>query len=161
MEVVARRVGCEPSLPVSYAVAYNVHMLVSISLALHWFNVAGSWSYLWDFLLWLGTLISFLLLRDGLFFKWWFYPHWTVWYRQRGPGADPSNLQAVLTRVDKWRATAIIRGFVLLLIWSTLALCIQWLLSVPMFVVHTSFLRFPRRWGAMLRPKMFALHGAE
>lgn len=165
MESVARRVGCDPRLPVTCVVAFNVHILAAISMASRWFKVTDSQFYPLDLLLWLGTLTSFLLLEDGLLVKWWFYPHWSVWYRQRGPGADPNHLRAVLDRVNIWRATAITRGFVLLLVWSMLALYVQRLLSGPVFVVHTIFaalgLRFPRRWGALLRPKIFALHDAE
>jgi dimethylaniline monooxygenase (N-oxide forming) len=145
--------------------AFNVHIMAVISVTLRCFNFTGSRFYPLDLWLWLGTLISFALLEDGILFKWWFYPHWSVWYRQRGPGADSGHLCAVLSRVNIWRATAVTRGLVLLLIWSTLALYVQRLLSGPVFVVHTIFtalgLRFARRWGGMLRPKMFAPHDAE
>lgn len=165
MESVARRVGCEPRLPVSCVIAFNVHILAAFSATLRWFSLTNPRYYPFDLLLWLGTSMSFLLLEDGLLVKWWFYPQWSVWYRQRGPGADSHHLRATLNLVNIWKATAITRGFVLLLMWSMLALYAQRLLSVPVFMVHTMStalgLRFPRRWGGMLRPKMFALHGVE
>lgn len=165
MESVARRVGCEPRLPTSCVVVCNLHILAVMSMTLRWLHLIGPRFCPLDLVLWLGTLMSFLLLEDGLLVKWWFYPHWSVWYRQRGPGANTKLLQGVLDRVSIWRATAITRGFVLLLIWSALALYAQRLLSGPVFIVHSIFtamgLRFPRRWGGMLRPKIFALHNAE
>lgn len=165
MESVARRVGCEPRLPPSCVVAFNLHILAVTSLVLPWFYSADTRFYPWGFFLWLGTLISFFVLEDGLLIKWWFYPHWSVWYRQRGPGADPALLLAVLDRVNIWRATAITIGFVLLVVWSVLTLYVQCLLSGPVFLVHTIFtalgLRFPKRWGGLLRPKMFVLHDTE
>ncbi|KAI3397988.1 hypothetical protein diail_9965 [Diaporthe ilicicola] len=165
MESIARRVGCEPRLPTSCVVAFNLHMVASITLMLNWFHLTRPSLSSFASVLWLGTVVCFLLLEDGLLVKWWFYPHWSVWYRQRGPGADPTLLQAVLNRVSIWRATAISRGFVLLFVWSVLTLYIQRLLSGPVFVLHTVFtalgLRFAKRWGGLLRPKMFVLHDAE
>lgn len=165
MESVARCVGCEPRLPASGVVAFNFHILSAMSLTLRWSHLKGAGFYPLGLMLWVGTLVSFLLLEDGLLVKWCFYPHWSEWYRQRGPGAHPSSLQAVLNRVNIWRSTAITRDFVLLIMWSMLTLYAQRLLSGPVFVAHAIFtalsLRFPKRWGGMLRPKMFALHGTE
>lgn len=165
MESVARRVGCEPRLPTSCVVTFNLHILAVTSLVLPWFHLADTRFYPWGFFLWLGTLISFFVLEDGLLIKWWFYPHWSVWYRQRGPAADPTLLLAVLDRVNIWKATAITIGFVLLVVWSVLTLYVQCLLSGPVFLLHTIFtalgLRFPKRWGGLLRPKMFVLHDTE
>lgn len=156
MESVARRVGCEPRLPASCVVAFNLHILAVTSLVLPWSNLADSRFYSWGFFLWLGTLISFFVLEDGLLIKWWFYPHWSVWYRQRGPGADLTSLSAVLDRVNIWKATAITKGFVLLVVWPVLTLYVQRLLSGPVFLVHTIFtalgLRFPKSLGGLLRP---------
>lgn len=165
MESVARRIGCEPRLPNLCVVTFNLHALAVVSLALHWFNMMEPRLGRLALALWVSTLAGFLILEDGLLFKWWFYPHWSVWYRQRGPDADPTLLKTVLSRVNIWRATAITRGFVLLLVWSVMTVYMQWLLSVPVFIVYTIFisvgLRFSKRWGGMLRPKMFALHDAE
>lgn len=165
MESIARRIGCEPRLPTSCVAAFNLHILAVMSLILRWFHCIGPQLCHLAFALWLGTLACFLLLEDGLLFKWWFDPHWSVWYRQRGPRADPTLLQAVLNRVSIWRATAITRGFVLLLVWSMLTLYMQRLLSVSLFVMHTILaafgLRFTKIWGGMLRPKIFALHDTE
>lgn len=165
MESVARRVGCEPRLPTSSVVAFNLHILAAASLVVAWFCLAELRFYLLGLFLWLGTLLSFFVLEDGLLIKWWFYPHWSVWYRQRGPGADPTFLLAVLNRVNIWRATAITKGFVLLVVWSILTLYVQRLLSGPVFVAHIIFtalgMRFSKRWGGMLRPKIFALHDIE
>ncbi|KAL1881309.1 hypothetical protein Daus18300_001162 [Diaporthe australafricana] len=165
MESIARRIGCEPRLPTSCVVAFNFHMLAVTSLMLRCFHFIGPQLGHLAFALWLGTLVCFLLLEDGLLFKWWFYPHWSVWYRQRGPGADSTLLQAVLNRVSIWRATAITKGFMLLLVWSMLTMYMQRLLSVPLFVMHTILaafgLRFTKGRGGMLRPKIFTLHETE
>lgn len=165
MESVARRVGCEPRLPTSCVIAFNLHVLAVMSLVLPRFYLVDHRIYPWALFLWLATLMSFFVFEDGLLIKWWFYPHWSVWYRQRGAGADPTFLLAVLNRVNIWRATAITRGFVLLIFWSVLTLYVQRLLSVPVFVVHTIFtalgLRFPKTLGGLLRPKIFALHDTE
>jgi dimethylaniline monooxygenase (N-oxide forming) len=166
LESVARRVGCEPRLPMSCVVAFNVHMLASIMLALQFFQVDLNFVGLqYTALLWTGTLISFFLLQNGLLIKWWFYPHWMIWYRQRGPGSDPQLFETMLHRVNIWRCTAITRGFVLLVFWSWWTYYAQWVLSFLLFIPYKLArglgIRIPRAWGGFLVPKMFALHDNE
>lgn len=166
LESVARRVGCEPRLPLSCVVVFNLHLLAGLLLTLR--ACFGSSSPLVPLrvqsalLLWIGSAASFLILHDGLLIKWWFYPHWAVWYRQRGPNANPTLLGAVLGRVNLWKSTAITRGFVLLILWSVPTFYAQRLLSlfiiVPSMVLGALGIRFPEAWGGLLRPKLFVLH---
>lgn len=161
LESVARRVGCEPRLPVWCVALFNLHMLSAWLLMLGLFELnpvgqalAGA--------IWVATLAGFLLIDDGLLIKWWFYPNWAVWYRQRGPGARPALLRGVLGRVKLWRSTAITLGFVLFVGWSILTLYPQRLLSalifIPNAVLGSLNRRFPKAWGGFLKPKLFALH---
>ncbi|OAA60598.1 hypothetical protein SPI_05722 [Niveomyces insectorum RCEF 264] len=155
LENVARRVGCEPRLPLVAVALYNAYMAPIGWMALHWLKPAHHLApaSMWHpVLLWAATVAGFLLYRDGLLIKWWLYPQWPVWYRQRGPGANPTLLQGVLNRVPLWKYTAITRGFIWLLR----------LLSLPLFLPHllleAAGIRFREAWGGLLRPKMVVLH---
>ncbi|KAF2117896.1 hypothetical protein BDV96DRAFT_489322 [Lophiotrema nucula] len=166
LESVARRIGCEPRLPLSCVIAFNLHMLSVLAFSIDYFQ--PGWSVLGRMsaaLLWLGSLLSFLLLHGGLLVKWWFYPHWSVWYRQRGPGSNAKLLNDLLRRVNLWKSTAITNGFVLLVLWSWPTYYFQRILSSLLFIAFSVLrilgLRFPRAWGGLLRPKMFSLHDAE
>ncbi|KAM0813176.1 putative FAD/NAD(P)-binding domain-containing protein [Seiridium cardinale] len=112
--------------------------------------------------LWLATVVGFLAYDDGLLIEWWFYPNWSVWCRQRGPGASPGHLHETLSRVKLWRSTAITRSFVLLVFWIVPIYYLQRLLSVLVFVPHIILhmlgLSFLKAWGGLLRSKLFALH---
>ena len=59
-------------------------------------------------------------------------------------------------RVNLWKAIYITMGFVLLVLWSTLAFYAQRLLSIFVFVPHATLtvlgLCFPKAWGGLLRP---------
>ena len=116
-------------------------------------------------LLWTVTTAGFFLFDNGLLLKWWFYPNWAVWYRQRGPGATPTLLDNTLHRVNLWKSTSITRGFILFIIWSVPILYAQYLLSIIVFIPHTVLnmlgLRFVKAWGGLLRPKLFVLHSAK
>ncbi|KAH8045993.1 N,N-dimethylaniline monooxygenase [Aureococcus anophagefferens] len=39
-------------------------------------------------------------LRPLKFLQWWYLPSWSCWFRQRGPGAKPETLKAVLDRCE-------------------------------------------------------------
>ena len=166
LESVARRVGCESRLPLSCVLAFNAHMfsvlMLLLQVAFPSFNVLGAKNAL---LLWTSTLASFFLLHDGLMIKWWFYPHWTVWYRRRGPGADPELFDKVMGRLSIWKRTTITRGFVLLIFWSWWTYYAQWLLSafvfVPYKLTRVLGIRVPRSWGGFVIPKIYALHDTE
>jgi dimethylaniline monooxygenase (N-oxide forming) len=166
LEGVARRVGCEPKLPTSCTLLFNFHMLAVFLLLLECFrldlNPLGVWLTL---LLWVVTAVGFFLVDNGLLLKWWFYPNWAIWYRQRGPGAVCTLPGTVLQRVNLWEATSITVGFVLLVLWSVPSFYAQRLLSVFVFVPHVILtalgLRFPKAWGGLLRPKLFALHSNQ
>ena len=123
LESIARRIGCEPRLPWSCLVAFNMNLLATALLMLQccWgsFHAAlGNLGFWFTALLWASSVAGFLTVHQGLLFKWWFFPHWAVWYRQRGPGAKPELLEATLGRVNVWQATGVISGFMLLLAWS-------------------------------------------
>ncbi|CZR56845.1 uncharacterized protein PAC_06734 [Phialocephala subalpina] len=109
-------------------------------------------------LLWVATAAGFFLFENGLLLKWWFYPHWAIWYRQRGPGAVPTLPGAVLQRVNLWKATHITLGFVLLVLWSVPTFYAQ---RLPYVVLTALRLNFSKAWGGLLRPKLFALHGTQ
>lgn len=163
LESVARRVGCESRLPASCVLAFNAHMLAVASLLVH--VVQPSWSFVslgTSALLWLVTFVSFFILHNGLLIKWWFFPHWPIWYRQRGPGADPELFNSVMSRVSIWRDTKISKGFVLLVFWSWWTYYAQRLLSFFVYVPHVlskvSGVRFPRAFGAFWVPKIYVLH---
>ena len=163
LENVARRVGCEPYLPASCVVLFNLHMASVVLMLGSWLGLPDQSGYLkYAFPVWILTFLGFILVDDGLLIKWWLYPQWPVWYRQRGPGANPSHLRHVLKRVPLWRSTAITPGFCLLLVWSIPTFYLQRLLSPLLFVPHllltTMGVRFREAWGGLLRPKMVVLH---
>jgi dimethylaniline monooxygenase (N-oxide forming) len=166
LESVARRVGCEPRLPAFSIMLFNFHMLAVLLLLLECFRIRpiplGNW---FPLQLWVATMAGFFLFDNGLILKWWFYPHWAVWYRQRGPGAIPTLPGTLLRRVNLWKATAITRGFVLVVLWSVPNFYAQRLLSFLVFVPHTILAAlgfcFPKAWGGLLRPKLFSLHGTK
>lgn len=166
LESVARHVGCEPRLPALCILVFNLHMLAVCLLLLQCFPWDLSPLSLWfPSLLWAVTLASFFLLDNGLLLKWWFYPNWAVWYRQRGSGAVPDLPSSVLRRVNLWKATNITTGFVLLVLWSVPIFYVQRLLAIFVFVPHVILtmlgIRFPKAWGGLLRPKLFSLHGTQ
>ncbi|KIY01693.1 uncharacterized protein Z520_01831 [Fonsecaea multimorphosa CBS 102226] len=165
LESVARRIGCEPRLPVLCVLLCNLHMLTVLLLAL---QLCCSQTRLWwwspraTLLMWGVSMAGFFVLHDGLLIKWWFYPHWAVWYRQRGPGSDPALLDGVLGRVILWRSTAITSGFVLLVLWSVPTYYAQRILSVFLFAFSATLsvlgIDLPAAWIGLLRPKLFSLH---
>ncbi|KAK4938208.1 hypothetical protein LTR10_021281 [Elasticomyces elasticus] len=165
LESVARRIGCEPSLPLACLVLFNIHMFSVLLLVIKGFKfssglVLGDSRY--NLSLWAGSTLGFFLLHDGLLFKWWFYPQWATWYRQRGPGARPELLKTMMRRVNLWKSTAITRGFVMLVLWSIPTFYAQRLLSIFLFAAHAMLvaaeIRVSPYWGGMLRPKLFSLH---
>jgi dimethylaniline monooxygenase (N-oxide forming) len=166
LESVARRMGCEPQLPLACILAFNLHKLfvttIMLSLPMPSLSPFNVWGMVAAYSL---ATATFFVLYSGLLIKWWFYPHWSVWYRQRGPGSDPRLLDSLLDRVNIWRSTAITRGFVLLLLWSIPSLYIQQLLSIPLFLIarilHLTGLRYGKKLGGLLKPKLFALHGTK
>jgi dimethylaniline monooxygenase (N-oxide forming) len=166
LESVARRVGCESQLPLSCILAFNAHMFAVLMLTIQMFfpafNILGTQNAL---LLWASTLASFFLLHDGLMIKWWFYPHWPIWYRQRGPDSDPAMFDTVIRGLNIWTCTTVTRGFILLVFWSWWTYYAQRLLSAFVFVPYKLAkvigIRVPRAWGGFLIPKIYALHDTE
>lgn len=161
LESVARRVGCEPRLPLSCIVLFNLNILSVVQLVLQSSSLAPM-NIRYSLLLWAGTTTGFFLLHDGLLIKWWFYPHWATWYRQRGPNAKAELVSTMMGRVSLRRSTAITRGFVLLVLWSVPTFYAQRILSILVFTAEAicAAVGFcvPAPWGAMLRPKLFSLH---
>ena len=165
LESIARRIGCEPRLPLGCLVLFNIHMLSVVLLALQCSKFSSSlvwWEIQYNLLLWAGSMLGFFLLHDRLLIKWWFYPHWATWYRQRGPGANPKLLKIMMKRVNLWKSTAVTRGFVLLVLWSIPTFYAQRLLSIFLFAAHgilvAAGFRISTHWGGLLRPKLFSLH---
>lgn len=166
LESIARRVGCEPRLPVLCVLAFNVHLLGVIALAL--LAIAPELcpvSLKQAASLWIGSLLSFFVLYDGLMIKWWFYPHWPIWYRNRGQDADPALVSEVLGRRNIWRDTKVSRGFILLILWSWWTYYAQRAISFLLFVPHVLAkrygIRFGKAWGGFWVPKIYALHDTE
>lgn len=166
LESVARRVGCEPHLPALCVLAFNAHLLGVVALAL--LAIAPnlcpvSWKQ--AAFLWIGSLLSFFVLYDGLMIKWWFYPHWPIWYRNRGPDANPALVSEVLQQTNIWRDTRISRGFVLLIFWSWWTYYAQRVISFLLFVPHVLAkrygIRFGKAWGGFWVPKIYVLHDTE
>jgi dimethylaniline monooxygenase (N-oxide forming) len=166
LESVARRIGCEPRLPASCILAYNIHVLCALLLAISCSAPRLSpVSVSVAIMICVISTIPLLALHNGILIKWWFYPHWSVWYRQRGLGSNPAALKSTLDQVNIWQATAITRGFVLLLLWSVPLLYVQYVVSFLVFAIERTMraagLRFGSGMGRLLRPKMFVLHGTE
>ena len=166
LESVARRIGCESRLPASCILAFNAHMLAVVLLSLH--AIRPEWTYAtlqMSSLLWLTTFILFFVLHNGILIKWWFFPHWPIWYRQRGPGSDPKLFQDVLSRTSIWRDTKISKGFVLLVFWSWWTYYAQRVLSFfvigPHVLAKRLGVRFPKAWGGFLVPKIYVLHDTQ
>ncbi|KAK6365518.1 uncharacterized protein PV06_10560 [Exophiala oligosperma] len=163
LESVARRIGCEPRLPLLATALFNIHMATVILLVAQILIFDTTWSsVLSSVLLWVLSVIGFFILDNGVLLKWWFYPHWAVWYRQRGPGANPKLLKQMLARVNLWKSTAITRGFVLLVLWSVPAYYVQRLTTIMLLVTKAMLATFgiqvERYWGAQLLPKLYSLH---
>ncbi|ETS79070.1 hypothetical protein PFICI_08923 [Pestalotiopsis fici W106-1] len=163
MESVARRIGCEPRLPVTCVALVQLNLLATAAIGGRCI-LSQTNSSIWPVLaLWMATVAGFFLYDDGLLIKWWFYPQWSVWYRQRGPGARPGYLSHVLGRVRLRRSTKINAGFALLVGWSIPTFYLQQVLNMVLFVAHvileTLGLPFPKAWGGLWRPKLFVLHG--
>ncbi|OAP57196.1 hypothetical protein AYL99_07934 [Fonsecaea erecta] len=166
LESVARRIGCEPRLPMLCTMLVNFHVLTVLLLLAQLLCfptlLRSWWSLRTTLLMWAISMAGFFVLHDGVLIKWWFYPHWAVWYRQRGPGAHPALLDGVLARVNLWKSTAITSGFVLLVLWSVPTFYVQRIFSVFLFassaVLSALDIQLPVAWVGLLRPKLFALH---
>ncbi|KAH0834440.1 flavin-containing monooxygenase [Fonsecaea pedrosoi] len=173
LESVARRIGCEPRLPAACVLLVNLHMATVLLMAVQLCCPTSSPPPLLLSLplplplpllamIWAASTAGFFVLHDALLIKWWFYPHWAVWYRRRGPGANPALLDGVLARVNLWKSTAITPGFVLLVLWSIPTYYAQRILSIPLFAINAVLTvlgyRLPPAWVRLLRPKLFALH---
>ncbi|KAF1983582.1 hypothetical protein K402DRAFT_435967 [Aulographum hederae CBS 113979] len=134
LESVARRVGCEPRLPVVSVLLFNLHMTAVVLLVLEWLSWSRWMIPLWATVqLWVSRVVGFILFENGLILKWWLYPNWAVWCRQRGPGATPKVLDDTLRRVDFWESTAVTKSFILLILWSVPAFYVQRILCAPVF----------------------------
>jgi 4-hydroxybenzoate brominase (decarboxylating) len=164
LESVARKIGCEPSLPLFCTLLFNAHMLATALLLLNRIGISTLGSSFAG-KLWVVTVAGFFLYDDALLIKWWFYPHWPVYYRDRGPGAVPGLLRSVLQRTKFWKSTAVTRGFILLVIYSIPTYYFQRLISFFLFLPHvllnTLGIRFSRAMGGLWRPKLYALSGVD
>lgn len=168
LESVARRIGCEPTLPTACVVAFNLNVAMTLFLAVH---LVGQ-SIRIDFvqlavLLWLVSVAFMLVYQDGLVMKWLFYPNWSVWYRQRGSGAEPVLVSSVLDRAGL-RKSMVMTRFSVVLLWSVTAMYMQRMVSVPMFLLYKGLAMVDSQlwgeassWERSLRPKTFVLHSCE
>lgn len=169
LESVAQRIGCEPKLPIVCLVVFNLHAAITIFLTVHMLGQPfGSACTKLAVLLWLASTAFMIMYKGGLLIKWLIYPHWSVWYRQRGPGSKPELLLSMLGRVVLWKAKAWTQSFALNFLWSAPNMYVQRLLSVPIFLLTQSLstlgLQFwEDRFGGdrLLRPQIFALHSCE
>ncbi|KAI1174359.1 hypothetical protein F4777DRAFT_554214 [Nemania sp. FL0916] len=161
LESLARRVGCEPILPRTCIALFNLHMLSVLLLPLGVWSMSTATIYS-AIATWAVTVLGFFTIQDGLLIKWWFYPHWSVWYRLRGPGARPALVNDVLARVPLHTATAITPYFVIFVLWSVPAFYLQRFLSVIIFIAYAvlSMLGWDdiNGWLGLLRPKQYVLH---
>ncbi|KAI0456767.1 hypothetical protein F5B21DRAFT_124800 [Xylaria acuta] len=161
LESLARRIGCEPKLPRVCIAVFNLHLLSVLLLILGTWKMSTitAWSAA---IVWATTTTAFFMVEDGLLIKWWFYPHWSVWYRMNGPGAKPELVSDVLTRVPLGRAMAITPYSVVFVLWSVSSFYIQRILSVFIFIPHAVLTIFGlgdvSRWFGWLRPKQYVLH---
>ncbi|KAK5988086.1 Flavin-containing monooxygenase 5-like protein [Cladobotryum mycophilum] len=119
LESVARRVGCEPKLPFSCVLLYNLHMLSVLLLGIQAFNSSlVPFTLLQTLAFWAGSAFLSLTIHNGLLFRWYFYPQWAVWYRLRGPNAKPWLFEDMKARTSIIKRTTITRGFMWLVVWS-------------------------------------------
>ncbi|KAK9777735.1 putative FAD/NAD(P)-binding domain-containing protein [Seiridium cardinale] len=161
LESVARRVGCEPRLPIASVLLFNIHMLAVVFLVLC-FCGRSRLSYCPIIMVWIGTALGFFVVDNGLAIKWWFYANWSVWYRQRGPGANPKLFHGVLKRVRLLETEEITTFWAVLALWTVPAFYLQRLLSILLFVPFAAFELFgldhTNTWFGWLRPKIHVLH---
>jgi dimethylaniline monooxygenase (N-oxide forming) len=161
MESVARRIGCEPRLPSRCMLAFNLHMLALAVVLFAWISSALRVSS-WAVLLWIVTAIFFFQIENGLLIKWWIFPQWSVWYRQRGPGAQPQLLWETMQKVRLREHVHINLRFAMFVVWCILSVYVQRVLSVFIFlalgVTSAATMPTPLAWMNELRPKLFALH---
>ena len=161
IESVARRIGCEPRLPLSCVCLFNLYML-AIPIGLYGWALPSLQICLWAVLLWTVTIMLFFVVEDGSLIKWWLFPQWSVWYRHRGPGADPRLLRKTLRRVSIWENIHVNARFALFIAWTIPTFYVQRYLSVIIFLIHwmSYAMGSAQPLVGELRPKMFALHSA-
>ena len=161
MESVARRIGCEPRLPLRCMLVFNLHMLVLPMGLFAWASSSLRIS-LWAVSLWIVTAASFFRIENGLLIKWWVFPQWSVWYRQRGPGAHQRLLEETLRKAEIREHVHINLRFAMFVIWGILTVYAQRFLSLVIFlvldVINARAMPIPPAWMNELRPKLFALH---
>ena len=102
MESVARRIDCEPRLLLNCLLIFNLHIL-TLTMGLYGWMSPSLRTSLWAMFLWIVTILLFFVVEDGQLIKWWLFPRWSVWYRQRGPGANQKVFLDTLRSVSVWR----------------------------------------------------------
>ncbi|KIW21640.1 hypothetical protein PV08_02220 [Exophiala spinifera] len=163
LESVARRIGCEPKLPWIVLILFNIHMASIVLCTVSICAFENSFlSIPHSVLLWALSAVGFFLFDNGVLLKWWFYPHWAVWYRQQGPGASPQLVKQMLARVNLWNSTAITRGFFLLVLWSVPAYYVQRLTTIMVLAVKAIVaavgIQVHPYWATQWLPKLYSLH---
>lgn len=165
IESVARRIECEPHLPPSLLMLYNLHMaswiLPFLGACLGTNTVRTNFAALAIYLL---TSVLMVTTHNGLLVKWLLCPRWPIWYRQRGPGARPDLLSARLAAIELGKDIVISPPLVVAMVCMTFALYAQHVLSMLLFVLHTGAavlnVRYTSAFGALWRPRLFGLHSA-
>lgn len=164
IESVARKVGCEPRLPWSIMLLFNIHLFSMLLLGIQLF-VGNKTSIRGAAICAIGSLLLLFIPNKSLITKWWVFPHFPAWYRQRGPGAKPEECYALLDRVTAWKNTAWPPGFWLWLAYSMPLFYIQRCLLIVGFLAErllsTLGLDALAAHLVMLRPKIFALHNCS
>ncbi|KAK4493888.1 hypothetical protein PRZ48_015073 [Zasmidium cellare] len=97
IESVSRRIGCEPRLPLSLILLYNIHMFSWL------FPLLFTTTRMTALLALATYLLTTLLLTttlNSLFVKFLLCPRWPIFYRQRGPGARPDLLSTRLASIS-------------------------------------------------------------
>jgi dimethylaniline monooxygenase (N-oxide forming) len=163
LESVARRLGCEPRLPVSCIVLFNLHMISVALMALSCYDCRlNPLSLRLTLALYMCTLLSFFTWKEGLLIKWWFYPQWSIWYRLRGPGSNPSLVHDLLRRVPLQTSTSVTPFLVVYSIFCIPSYYFQRFLSPVVFILYVSLKALnvdcDHIWLGWMRPKQYILH---
>ena len=94
-------------------------------------------------------------LRPLKFLQWWYLPSWSCWFRQRGPGAKPETLKAVLDRCEPGGGEFGNNDWVVMTVMFFVGL------GMSVFNFFSCILSKPGVFGGYMwnKSKVFVLHG--
>ena len=94
-------------------------------------------------------------LRPLKFLQWWYLPSWSCWFRQRGPGAKPETLKAVLDRCEPGGGEFGNNDWVVMTVMFFVGL------GMSVFNFFSRLLSKPGVFGGYMwnKSKVFVLHG--